>query len=123
MKSVNNNAISNFYQIMCSSSFSPYILQPTRITLTSATLIDNIFFNSPEFSTLSGNFIEQISDHLTQCLVIKNYWKNCPNISKKMTIRDYSNFNHDEFRNDLIQLTGWIYLLIVMMLMIIFPIS
>ena len=34
-----------FYDLLCSYSFRPLILQATRITLKSATLIDNIFIN------------------------------------------------------------------------------
>jgi exonuclease III len=44
--------------------FQPHILQPTRITDHSATLIDNIFFNSIEHYSISGNLLCDISDHL-----------------------------------------------------------
>jgi hypothetical protein len=37
--------------------FTPHILQPTWITDHSATLIDNIFFNSISHHTISGNLI------------------------------------------------------------------
>ena len=37
------------------SFFQPHILQPTRITDHSSTLINNIFFNSIEHFTISGN--------------------------------------------------------------------
>ena len=37
--------------------FQPRILKPTRITNYSATLIDDIFFNSLEHPTLSGNIL------------------------------------------------------------------
>ena len=42
-----NGAISDFYELMCSSFFAPYTLQPARGTSFSATLIDNIVFNVP----------------------------------------------------------------------------
>ena len=35
----------NFLNIMLSNRFQPHVLQPTRITDHSPTLIDNIFFN------------------------------------------------------------------------------
>ena len=44
---------SQFYNTMCYFFFSPLILQPTRITEKSKTLID-IFFKSFEFTTISG---------------------------------------------------------------------
>ena len=44
--------------------FQPHILQPTRITDHTATLIDNIYFNSIEHCYISGNLVCDISDHL-----------------------------------------------------------
>ena len=43
--------------------FFSYILEPTRLTKNSKILIDNIFLNSFEFETFSGNLISLISDH------------------------------------------------------------
>ena len=50
-----HNGTDNFLNTLGSSLFYPLILQPTRITDHSATLIDNIFFNSLEYFTISGN--------------------------------------------------------------------
>lgn len=46
----NHNPTNEFLDFRDSNSFIPYILQPTRITSHSRTLIDNIFSNiiSPE---------------------------------------------------------------------------
>ena len=41
----------------------PYILQPTRITERSATLIDNIFANTYAMNAISGNLVSKISDN------------------------------------------------------------
>ena len=49
---------------MFSSSFYPLISRPTRITSTSATLIDNIFVNSFEDNFTTGLLLTDISDHL-----------------------------------------------------------
>ena len=57
---------SPLYNIMCSYFFSPFILQPTRVTEKSKTLIDNIVFNSFEFNAMSGNITHSISDHLIE---------------------------------------------------------
>ena len=48
----------------------PHILKPTRITGNSAPLIDNIFFNSIKYHTVSGNILTDISDHLPNFLII-----------------------------------------------------
>ena len=103
IKSSTNMSISNFYQIMCSSYFAPYILQPSRVTQNSQTLIDNIFFNSLDYKTSSGNFEYQISDHLIQFLVLHDFFHP---ISIKNTIveRDYRFFNHDEFQKELLNI-------------------
>ena len=60
----------NFINTMSSYFFNPHILKPTRITHHSATLIDNIFFNSIKYHTISGNLLTDISDHLPNFLII-----------------------------------------------------
>ena len=52
----------------------PYILQPTRVTSTSAALIGNIFFNALDLETTPGNFMVDISDHLIKFLVIRDFF-------------------------------------------------
>ena len=97
------NSVSSFCQLMFSYFFAPHILQPSRITDFSQTLIDNIFLNTIDFKTVSGNFESQISDHLIQFLIIENF---SPNTSFNFhtIFRDYRFFNQDEFQNDLLQL-------------------
>ena len=51
------------------------ILQPTRVTKKSKTLIDNIFFNNFEFNAISGNVIHSKSDHLIQFGTLKDFLK------------------------------------------------
>ena len=51
-----------FYNTLTSNLFAPYIMQPTRFA--SQSLIDNIFINSIEYLSYSGNLTIQISDHL-----------------------------------------------------------
>ena len=69
--------------------YTPHILQPTCITHHSATPIDNIFFNSTEHHTISGNLIYDLSDHLPNFIVNK-----FSTLLKKIKItkRDYSNY-------------------------------
>ena len=59
-----HNVTDNFINTLGSFSFNPQILKPTRITDHSATLIDNIFYNSLEHQLISGNILCNISDHL-----------------------------------------------------------
>ena len=54
---LNNNILSptnEFLDSLASNSFLPYILQPTRITSHSKTLIDNIFTNINLPDSISG---------------------------------------------------------------------
>ena len=78
--------------------FHPQILKPTRITYHSATLIDNIYFNSVEHKSVSGNILDDTSDHLPNFLIINKFLK--PSSKIKLFKRDYSNFKQDSFINE-----------------------
>ena len=58
-----HNETNDFLDSCASNSFIPLILQPTRITSHSNTLIDNIFSNVIDSDIVSGNLIATISDH------------------------------------------------------------
>lgn len=81
-----------------SFSFQPLIIKPTRITHHSATLIDNIFFNSLDHYTISGNIIYDISDHLPNFLIIDN--AGISSKSRKVFKRDYINCDKSALIND-----------------------
>ena len=59
-----------FINTLGSFLFHPHILKPTRITHHSATLIDNIFFNSLEHHIISGNILSGITDNLPNFIII-----------------------------------------------------
>ena len=58
----------NFFDMLTTNSLLPNITCPTRITKTSATLIDNIFFNSLGdivfFETIANKSISDIKSYL-----------------------------------------------------------
>jgi len=89
----------NFWNTLGSFNFHPHILQPTRITDHSQTLIDNIFFNSLEHLTLSGNIIYDLTDHLPNFVIIKKL-TSLPN-NVKIYKRDYSNFDESTLIQDM----------------------
>ena len=62
-------SMENFVNTMYSYFHTPYTLKPTRITGSSTTFIDNIFFNSITYHTVSGNILTDISDHLLNFLI------------------------------------------------------
>ena len=88
----------DFINLMISQYFLPHILHPTRVTDHSATIIYNIFSNSLESDTISGNLLSQISDNFPQFLVIKNTtvdYRHCT-----LFQHDYSKFVESSFIND-----------------------
>lgn len=88
----------NFINNLMSSHFQPHILQPTRITDHSSTLIDNIFFNSTVHLSMSGNIVYDLTDHLPNFLIINKYSHLPKNI--KIYKRDFSKFNQSAMIND-----------------------
>ena len=71
-----HNQTNEFLDSLASNSFIPLILQPTRITIYSNTLIDNIFSNFIEPNIISGNLTATISHHLPQFAIIPNIFGN-----------------------------------------------
>ena len=64
-----HNSINDFLNSMVSHSFLPYILQPTRVTDHSATVINNIFSNINDYETYSGNITTLVTDHFAEFLI------------------------------------------------------
>ena len=95
---------------MYSSSLSPQIAIPTRITPRSKTLIDNIFTNSANESSISGNLSYSISDDLAQFRIYpefktKRHWK-----QEKIYKKNYSKDNLSNLKNKL-QNIDWLNVL------------
>ena len=64
LKHESHNSTRNFLDMMYSLGLYPLIDKATRITDTSATLIDNIFTNELHHNLTSGILFNDISDHL-----------------------------------------------------------
>ena len=79
------------------NSFIPFILQPTRITSHSNTLIDNIFSNVLDPDIISGLLTATISDHLPQFAIITNMFGNILGNKSNIYERDCSNFDQENF--------------------------
>ena len=67
-----NAACSNFFDMMTSHSLFPQITFPTRLSHTSATLIDNIFckFDATTKEIKSGILLNNLSDHLPYFILL-----------------------------------------------------
>jgi hypothetical protein len=105
LKSSEDNAAGKFYNSLSSYFFTPYILQPTR--LRSKTLIDNIFYNSLEYHSFSGNLLFELSDHLTQFLILEGFVKERSLPETLMYKKDFENFNEREFEETVINGLDW----------------
>ena len=91
--------VSSFYNIMTSHFFAPYVLEPSR--LISNTLIDNIFINSVEYLSHSGNLTIQIADHLFQFVLLEGFFKDLLPKKIKLYERNFKNFVDREFNEAL----------------------
>jgi len=72
-----NNDVAAYVDNLVSNNFRPVILMPTRITARSATLIDHMYYLESTKSKYavdikSGNFLEDISDHLQNYILLIN---------------------------------------------------
>lgn len=64
----------DFISTMYSNSLFPVIIKPSRITIDTATLIDNIFTNKIDHEIVGGLLITDISDHLPVFAIFQNYF-------------------------------------------------
>ena len=64
LNSHSHQPTNEFINLITSNSLSPLISKPTRITSSTATLIDNIFTNNLELNMNSGILYTDLSDHL-----------------------------------------------------------
>ena len=92
-----HNQKNKFLDSLACNSFILLILQPTRITSHSNTLIDNIFSNVLDPDIISGNLIAAISDHLPQFAIIPNVFGNILGNKSNIYERDRSKFDQENF--------------------------
>ena len=98
-KCTNNKDTAEYVDNLLSNNFIPVTIMPTRITSYSASLIDHIYyFESPKnkeyVSVKTGNFLQDISDHLPNYLLLLNNKKQSK--SPRPTVRIFSEKKHDK---------------------------
>ena len=99
-----NNCVDVFYDELSSHGFRPLILQPTRVTSSSLSLIDNIFTNYIVSLASGGNLITSISDHFSQFSQLDLFDK--IHIKNKIKYgRNWRIFNTNEFKDELNQVS------------------
>ena len=95
-----NTSIDAFYDELSSYCFRPLILQPTRVTSRSLSLIDNIFTNDVSSFSMGGNLTSYISDHFSQFVQLDIFGK----IHQKKEVkfgRNWGIFNKNEFEEEI----------------------
>ena len=100
---------SKFIDTLISYNFQPLSLLPTRITDTSATLIDHIYFkgnskrNNIQIDKIfTGNIITDITDHLANFIILPKYVNKSTCNDRPLT-RIFSTANKNTFTNHLMR--------------------
>ena len=73
---IEHNQINEFEDSLASTSFILLLLQPTKITSHSNSLLDNIFSNVIDPDLISGNLTATIYNQLPQFAIIPNMFGN-----------------------------------------------
>ena len=90
-----------FIELNLDMNLLPVITKPTRVSTTSATLIDNIFVsNRLQHSINSAVIITDISDH-SPCILTVNNFNQSKDRKTKITKRKLNKENMDKMKNDI----------------------
>ena len=103
---LHSNPVAKYLDTVVANSFLPALFLPTRITSTSATLIDHIYVNNlkkEHFDIHCGNLLHQISDHLPNFIVLKETQNKRQHVSydQRPYIRLFSTKNKQIFGHEL----------------------
>jgi len=96
-----HTSTSEYYDNISSSGFRPLILQPTRVTSRSSTLIDNIFINDLTCFSNGGNIVTSISDHYMQFSILDIFDVHHEKFKDRKSVRNWRIFNKREFKDEL----------------------
>ena len=98
------NAAELFLETMYCYSYLPLINRATRVTETSATLIDNIFFNDfTRINTAQGILVSDTTDHYP---IFCQFSLSSSNNKKSFSYRHYSEININRFK-ECLSSTAW----------------
>ena len=86
-----------FLDSLASNCILPHILQPTRFSNLSKTLIDNIFSNQIFPENISGNISATFSDHIPQFLIAQGIFSSPHAGNNNYFARDWSQFDQESF--------------------------
>ena len=100
LKCVKHKPTSYYYDTLLTNGFTPKITVPTRVTHTTATLIDHLFTNedSPDQS-FAGTITSSMTDHYFNFIFLKN--SKTIKYPKNVTYRPYTDKNISKFNEKL----------------------
>jgi hypothetical protein len=93
---VGSNPVNNIESLY---NMTQLITDPTRVTVTSSTLLDVMLSNVPQLHVMSGVHKISLSDHYMIFSVLSLEKKD--SLHKQITFRNFKNFKIDAFVNDL----------------------
>ena len=82
---------------LASYSLFSYLIQPTRVTSNSKSIIDNIFCNITSTNLMPDSIMARISYHLPHFLVAPEISRNFTSNKFNYFERDQNNFNQENF--------------------------
>ena len=91
LKTDTDHSTQHFFNLLCSYGLLPHILQPTRVTENTASVIDNIFSNNLQ-DDISGNVLLTLSNHFSQIISVSREQSR-----EKMSIRETQNIQARAF--------------------------
>ena len=103
LNTAKHNNTSDFLDALYSRGLYPLITKPSRITSTSATLIDNIFINDMQKTVKSGLLVSDISDHLPVFAIYGCEMKRKDEERDKRYTRARTTERVNRFRDDLLK--------------------
>ena len=93
-------AVASFLDKMYANAMIPYITGPTRITVKTQSLIDNIFTSLVAENTISGNITTTFSDHFCQFISLQIPYK-IKTTRKETYARNFRHFDKIAFSEDI----------------------
>ena len=106
LKIDSDHVTQHFFNLLCSFGLLLRVLQLSRVTDNTATIIGNIFSNNIQDNIVSGNILLTLSEHFSQFLSITREKVDLKKVNTYQ--RDYSNFSNDSFRDD-VSIQNWNY--------------
>jgi len=106
-----HSSTTDYVDTLISNNFLPVIVMPTRITESSASVIDHMYYFEGknvkrELTVNTGNLWSDITDHLPNYFVISYKKPSKSLLSDRPSVRIYSNKNIHKFRR-LVQSIDW----------------